>query len=268
MIRRIIFLSLISVICSTKIFSQITSVPFEIPPKIRIVYPFIEDKAYRIDFTDETGGVGYFVMTLNKLRLNQYVTDEISTKINKELNEKGFLEKKRCWQSGWTCEDFKSVIDYSLEASKPSFTTTNNTYIDYIYKFDLNGKTKEVDRKQTAFGCKREGESEKWNLFLQTNLIVSQKFEYLEASSKLLIKNLVTGNIDIYFGECGWLLFRQYSGQNRYALNNLGNDLVIDFSTLNSWSLLFFKAITLNTKRINVTEDEKHYYIYFIKETN
>ncbi|MFD1602928.1 hypothetical protein ACFSJW_07510 [Flavobacterium artemisiae] len=251
---------------SSSTLSQISSPPTEISDEIKKKFPFMGENIYNIEYANDNGGEGMTVFTIDKKLYQEYMLQKIRDTLDTLSNRYKFYDTA-CTSGFNDCgEKYSQIYEHLLKNTSSDFQVNNNTSIIGLSKFQLTAKYKKVYRARVNFSCRKTTNYYDISL-LNTEFFVQSKFTYDERKSSIIILNNINVILNILFDKCGGLSnfsspYRQINTFN----SNAKNELKIDFSSLAPISFEWIKILTLNTKRINVHEDEKYYYVYCIRE--
>lgn len=262
----------ILLLMTQKSFSQVAMSKMEIPENIKQKYPFIDNTFYIIDCEQTDSNIGYFVFTLDKIRMKEYYINKTQDTLTTILKQNGFYNDD-CWFN-LTCngETVKKIQGQKLiHGNFTQDVKYNNTVTSIMDEYRLWGHAK-IWSKFTCINpnpfnwcvkiCEDRPTVNTGDFPLVNTIILTNIWFSYSGNSQLEITNSTNLHGQILWNQCNKFTspYCSYASRDE-QFKSLS---IIDFSQFGD----IFTLLMQGTKKVKITQDEKSYYVYCIKTSS
>lgn len=247
--------------------AQVSSLPVELPQEVKRKYPFLGDKIYNVEYNDGENGTGMFVLTIDKKTFQQYIQKKAGDTVKYYLRRYDFYKQSCRYNGLGVCSpDYTDIIQHKLTTYKPAFQLANNrNLLAMDFRYDLNATIKKVDRYFQTYECKKDTDYDRNKLLSKIEFNIDQSYTFDPRTAAIRVQFDGEAQVDIRYAGCSIFYNRAYTSR-KLVTQNFNFGLNLDFSSAGAVIYDLIKSMTLNTKKIKITEDETYYYVYCIRQ--
>ena len=246
--------------------SQVKEIPeIQLPDRIIRQYPFLTNNFTFIKSPDSMGLEGYFLFTLNKDVLYQFIEKKISDQASAMLS-KYRLKRPACKQGINNCGFKNSTFqDFSFKRTTSNYMLLSNKIIDHVSNYTLDATKVNTYYTRTLRhpDCRRKRDRHRHNL-MSARVCAKIRFEYDSNGFSIKLVSELDPIVNILYSGCNVLL-SPYKKISTMIPKTEKDTLLINLNSASRDTQDLLKIYLNNTKRIRITEDKNYYYVYCIR---